>query len=90
MIGAGMNTGIQDVHNLAWKLAAVLKDIASPSLLNTYEIERRPVISLCFYSFSINEFWLESSPCRHCLAITNTNAKGKTRKNRKIPLQEKI
>lgn len=39
-----MNTGIQDVHNLAWKLAAVLQDIASPSILNTYEMERRLVI----------------------------------------------
>lgn len=43
-----MNTGIQDVHNLAWKLAAVLQDIASPSILNTYEMERRPVIFLSF------------------------------------------
>ncbi|WP_409463009.1 FAD-dependent oxidoreductase [Amycolatopsis sp. GA6-003] len=36
--GQGMNTGIQDAHNLGWKLAA-----ASPALLDTYESERRPV-----------------------------------------------
>jgi 2,4-dichlorophenol 6-monooxygenase len=41
--GMGMNTGIQDAHNLAWKLGAVERGQASPSLLDTYEIERRPV-----------------------------------------------
>ncbi len=41
--GQGMNTGIQDAHNLAWKIAAVVNDGASPSLLDTYEAERRPV-----------------------------------------------
>jgi len=39
----GMNSGIQDVHNLAWKLAFVLTGRAGPELLETYEIERRPV-----------------------------------------------
>ncbi|SDM52337.1 2-polyprenyl-6-methoxyphenol hydroxylase [Allokutzneria albata] len=39
--GLGMNTGIQDGHNLAWKLAAVLKGESKPSLLDTYEPERR-------------------------------------------------
>ncbi|MEO8602567.1 MAG: FAD-dependent monooxygenase, partial [bacterium] len=41
--GFGMNTGVQDVHNLAWKLAAVLHGWAPPALLDTYEAERRPV-----------------------------------------------
>lgn len=41
--GFGGNTGIQDAHNLAWKLALVLKGKSSPSLLDTYEVERRPV-----------------------------------------------
>lgn len=41
--GLGLNTGVQDVHNLAWKLAAVEKGWASPALLDTYEAERRPV-----------------------------------------------
>ncbi|QRX90818.1 FAD-dependent oxidoreductase [Streptomyces noursei] len=39
----GSNTGIQDAHNLAWKLAAVLDGAAAPALLDTYEEERRPV-----------------------------------------------
>jgi len=38
-----MNTGIQDAHNLAWKLAAVLDGSADPALLATYQPERRPI-----------------------------------------------
>lgn len=41
--GLGLNTCIQDAHNLAWKLAAVIKDQAAPSLLDTYQAERLPV-----------------------------------------------
>lgn len=40
--GYGANTGIADVHNLAWKLAMVLNGQAAPDLLDTYETERRP------------------------------------------------
>lgn len=46
LIYTGMNTGIQDSHNLAWKIASVVKGIAPPSILNTYETERRPVLAL--------------------------------------------
>jgi 2,4-dichlorophenol 6-monooxygenase len=41
--GMGMNTGIGDAHNLAWKLHAVLGGTAGPELLDTYEAERLPV-----------------------------------------------
>jgi 2-polyprenyl-6-methoxyphenol hydroxylase-like FAD-dependent oxidoreductase len=41
--GFGANAGIQDAHNLAWKLVAVLGGWAGPRLLDTYEVERRPV-----------------------------------------------
>lgn len=42
-VGAqGMNTGIQDAFNLAWKLGAVLHGDAAPGLLDTYDAERRP------------------------------------------------
>ncbi|MEU7897345.1 FAD-dependent monooxygenase [Nonomuraea sp. NPDC049152] len=41
--GFGMNCGIQDADNLAWKLAAVLQGWAEPELLDSYEAERRPV-----------------------------------------------
>ena len=39
----GMNTGIQDAHNLAWKLALALSGQAAPGLLESYDAERRPV-----------------------------------------------
>jgi putative polyketide hydroxylase len=39
----GSNTGIQDAHNLAWKLAAVLGGWAGEPLLDSYDAERRPV-----------------------------------------------
>lgn len=43
-VGAqGMNTGIQDAHNLAWKLALVIAHAAPDSLLDSYEAERLPV-----------------------------------------------
>ena len=38
-----MNTGIQDVHNVCWKLALVLQGRAAESLLASYEVERLPV-----------------------------------------------
>jgi 2-polyprenyl-6-methoxyphenol hydroxylase-like FAD-dependent oxidoreductase len=44
--GYGANTGIEDVHNLAWKLAAVLAGTARPDLLATYDAERRPIAEL--------------------------------------------
>ena len=41
--GFGGNTGVQDAHNLAWKLAMVVKGQADPRLLESYDDERRPV-----------------------------------------------
>ncbi|HEY1799134.1 MAG TPA: FAD-dependent monooxygenase [Stellaceae bacterium] len=41
--GFGMNTGVQDVQNLCWKLAAVLKGQAGAALLDTYHAERQPL-----------------------------------------------
>jgi 2-polyprenyl-6-methoxyphenol hydroxylase-like FAD-dependent oxidoreductase len=43
MGGQGMNTGLQDAYNLAWKLALVLAKQADPVLLDSYEAERMPV-----------------------------------------------
>jgi FAD binding domain-containing protein/aromatic ring hydroxylase-like protein len=39
----GMNTGVQDAYNLAWKLALVVKGVARPSLLDSYDVERVPI-----------------------------------------------
>ncbi len=41
--GLGLNTAVQDVHNLCWKLAHVLRGQADDALLDTYGAERRPV-----------------------------------------------
>jgi hypothetical protein len=41
--GHGMNSGLQDAFNLAWKLALVCQGHCSPALLDSYEVERRPV-----------------------------------------------
>lgn len=41
--GFGTNTGIQEAHNLAWKLRAVLDGKANDTLLDSYEAERKPI-----------------------------------------------
>ena len=41
--GLGLNTGIAEAHNLAWKLASVLRGASPESLLDSYESERRPL-----------------------------------------------
>jgi len=43
--GQGMNLGIQDAFNLAWKLALVTSGVAKPSLLDSYHAERHPIAS---------------------------------------------
>ncbi|APU14537.1 FAD binding protein [Actinoalloteichus sp. GBA129-24] len=48
---SGVNTGIADAHNLAWKLAAVLDGHAGGALVETYQAERRP---------RLPHAWLES------------------------------
>jgi hypothetical protein len=41
--GFGGNTGMQDAHNLAWKLAMAVHGVAGDALLATYDAERRPI-----------------------------------------------
>lgn len=63
-VGAqGMNTGIQDAHNLAWKLAFVIHEKAEEKLLDTYQAERRPLALTIIrytdwvYSFMTSHSW---------------------------------
>ncbi|GBE86251.1 predicted protein [Sparassis crispa] len=42
--GQGLNSSVQDVFNLGWKLALAIKGVAAPSLMSTYSEERVPVI----------------------------------------------
>lgn len=54
--GLGLNSAIQDAHNLAWKLAMVVQGKASDALLDTYESERRPAaernVNWALFTFS--------------------------------------
>lgn len=53
--GLGLNTGVNDVHNLAWKLAWDIAGQAPAGLLDTYESERRP-IGIANTEFSVKNF----------------------------------
>lgn len=59
--GYGANTGIEDAHNLAWKLSSVLSGEASPQLLETYDAERRPVAWLRHEQIFVREDYRASS-----------------------------
>jgi 2,4-dichlorophenol 6-monooxygenase len=61
--GLGLNSAIQDAHNISWKLALVLKGSAPPSLLSSYEDERRPVITQ-------NVGWSMFSLTNHLLVVS--------------------
>jgi hypothetical protein len=67
-----MNTGIQDAHNLAWKIAGVLRGWASHSLLASYEFERRPVaeFNALRSATNANEMW--DLLLRAATLVTNT------------------
>jgi 2-polyprenyl-6-methoxyphenol hydroxylase-like FAD-dependent oxidoreductase len=62
--GQGMNTGLQDAYNLAWKLALVVKGRADEALLDSYEKERRPVAQRLLdstdraFALIVSESWL--------------------------------
>lgn len=53
--GHGMNCGLQDAFNLAWKLALVQHGAADPTLLDSYEAERRPVAEMVTRSGDVTE-----------------------------------
>jgi hypothetical protein len=59
--GFGGNTGIQDAHNIAWKLALVLEGKAGPSLVDTYDQERQPAGVLAIEQ-AYNRYVLRSDP----------------------------
>ncbi|MGJ0119867.1 FAD-dependent oxidoreductase [Williamsia sp. MIQD14] len=67
--GYGLNSGVQDAHNIAWKISAVLDGQAAEGLLDTYEAERRPVIDLFARHSVANHFHLDTAT-RH-FGVTN-------------------
>ncbi|MDF1706200.1 MAG: FAD-dependent oxidoreductase [Aeromicrobium sp.] len=66
--GFGLNSGVQDAHNLAWKLAAVLRG-APADLLDTYEDERRPVVRTFADQSVANHFLLDQVTAQ--VGVTN-------------------
>lgn len=60
--GLGLNTGVADVHNLIWKLAAVEAGWADAAILDTYEAERRPVAQFNCEQSLANAFKLIEVP----------------------------
>jgi FAD binding domain-containing protein len=69
--GVGMNVGIQDAHNLGWKLAAGLTGRADEALLDTYHEERRPVgANLLEYTRAQTALMTAYSPERQALRAT--------------------
>jgi 3-(3-hydroxy-phenyl)propionate hydroxylase len=56
--GQGMNSGLRDATNLAWKLAAVLSGRTHPSILDTYETERRDhAVKMVNFATAIGSFY---------------------------------
>jgi 2,4-dichlorophenol 6-monooxygenase len=82
--GFGLNSGVQDAHNLAWKFAAVLAGSAHDSLLATYEAERRPVVEMFAEQSVANHFRLDEVTAP--LGVTNTALHRATETINRAPL----
>ena len=72
--GMGMNTGIGDAVDLGWKLAAMIQGWGGPRLLDSYEIERKPV-ALRNAASSTSNFKVLTSP-ENCAHILDDSAAG--------------
>ena len=69
--GQGMNTGMQDAYNLAWKLAMAIHDKGSEKLLNSYHEERQPIaLKLLSSTEKLTHFILLKNPLMHWIRHT--------------------
>ena len=66
--GQGLNLGLQDAGNLAWKLAAQIRGWAPPGLLDSYHVERHP-IGLNVIDDSLAQCGLFANPSREGIAL---------------------
>ncbi len=65
--GQGLNAGLRDAHNLCWKLHLVLQGKAHPSLLASYQVERRPhVEQMIVFSWLLGQIIM---PTRRSVAL---------------------
>lgn len=73
--GYGANTGIEDAHNLAWKLESVLSGKSKTSLLETYDEERRPIAWLRYKQiFAKNDYKAYSTEEDRAVPILDSRA----------------
>lgn len=84
--GFGLNSGVQDAHNLAWKLDAVLSGGAGPELLDTYDTERRPVVEKFAEQSVANHFRMDDIGKR--VGITNAMLAKATQAVGRAPLNK--
>ena len=77
--GLGMNTGIGDAVDLGWKLAAVLQGWGGPHLLESYEIERKPVAFSSVTASSETYLHETSLPAHPAIAEESTEGEGARR-----------
>ncbi len=75
--GFGMNTGIGDAVDLGWKLQAALQGWGGPTLLDSYEAERKPV-ALYNLDEATDMFWKTKALLPGDETISEDSAKGKT------------
>src|SRR6266545_1283125 len=86
--GQGMNTGLQDAYNLAWKLALVVSGRAGAALLHSYEDERLPVAKRLLsttdraFSLVVSDGWLAGQFRTRLLAKIMAFAMGMARVQR--------
>ena len=92
--GLGLTSAVQDVHNLCWKLAAVLDGRAADSLLDSYEAERRPAdarnVQRSLENSIAHMEIVQPSACRRSSAMTPTglNSAASSATNLKMRLSE--
>ncbi|KQU45039.1 hypothetical protein ASG84_12355 [Rhodococcus sp. Leaf278] len=84
--GFGLNSGVQDAHNLAWKLDAVLSGAADSALLDTYDTERRPVVEKFAEQSVANHFRMDDIGKR--VGITNAMLARATQAMGRAPLNK--
>jgi 2-polyprenyl-6-methoxyphenol hydroxylase-like FAD-dependent oxidoreductase len=90
--GLGLNTGLGDVDNLGWKLAAMLAGWGGERLLDSYEPERRPVgqrnINHADVSHNSERQPVENGPSRPSCRFTRANEQSTNSPRLRIPLRK--